>query len=143
MKQTVYTQNILDATSGEIIQKQWLTKEAKNTQHFVKMYLEDLVSLQKLTHSDFRTLYSIAEFLEYNTNQFFLNKERREDLAIRANIKINTLNMCISRLVKKNLLIKIGSSLYQMNPKIFFNGEEIARAKYLEVTLRYNICETC
>lgn len=143
MKQNLYTLNSVDTNTGEIVTKQWLTREAKNTQHFVKLYLEDLTSLYKLPHSDFRTLYSIAEFIEYNTNEFFLNKERREQLAIKANVKVNTINQCISRLVKKNLLLKIGASNYQMNPKIFFNGEEIQRNKYLEVVLRYNICIDC
>lgn len=143
MKQAVFTQNTLDATTGELVQKVWLTKEVKNTQHFVKLYLEDLASLHHLTHSDFRTLHSVAEFLEYNTNQFFLNKERREQLAVNAKVKINTINQCISRLTRKNLLIKLSSGLYQMNPKIFFNGDEMARAKYLEVVIRYNICQTC
>lgn len=143
MKQTLYSQSTVDVQTGEVIQKQWLTREAKNTQHFVKMYLEDLSTLHHLANSDFRTLYSIAEFLEYNTNQFFLNKERRQELAIKANCKLNTINHSIAKLVKKNLLLKVGGNLYQMNPKIFFNGEEIERSKYLEVTFRYNICRTC
>ncbi len=142
MKQNLYTENQVDE-NGELITKRWITRQAVDTKHFVKLYLEDLKAIYHLAHAQFRTLMALSEFLEYNTNQFFLNTERRNELAIKANVKLNTINQSISKLVKKNLLIKISSNTYQMNPKIFFNGDEIARGKYLEVTFRYNICETC
>lgn len=142
MEKHVYTETIVDS-DGEFVQRKWITKKAQNTQHFIKMYLEDLKLLNKLSFSDFRVLHSLVTYLEYNTNQFFLNKERRAELAQTCTITSNTLNTCISRLCKKNLLIRVSNSTYQMNPKIFFNGEELQRAKVLELKIRYEICPDC
>lgn len=143
MSKTVYTENTLDPETGELVSRKWITRKVSTTDHFVKMYLEDLMNLNKLSNADYRTLYSLAVYLEYNTNQFFLNKERRQELADQAGLKFNTINQSIARLIKKNLILKIASGLYQMNPKIFFNGDELERSKILEVVIRYEICADC
>lgn len=143
MAQHIYTENTIDIETGELIARKWITKKAKSTDHFIKMYLEDLTQLNKLTHAEHRLLLHLSEYLEYNTNQFFLNKERREEMASITNMKPTTFNQSLTRLVKKNLLIKVSSFTYQMNPKIFFNGDELERVKILEVIHRYVICPDC
>lgn len=139
----LYTLTTEDYQTGEIISKQWLTKKAASKDHFVKLYLDDLKLLKKLTNADHRVLHNLSILLEYNTNQFFLNKERRQEMADLCSLSINTLNQSISRLCKKNLLIKVSSFTYQMNPKIFFNGDELQRAKVMELTIQYVICPDC
>ncbi len=143
MSKTVYTENTVNPETGELIARKWITKTVQNKEHFVKLYLDDLIKLKRLSNADYRTLYGLAVYLEFNTNQFFLNKERRQELAEQAGLKFNTINQSLARLIKKNLVLKIASGLYQMNPLIFFNGEEMARGKILEVITRYVICEDC
>ncbi len=143
MKQHIYTSSVIDGDSGEVVRKQWITRKAVNTEHFIKLYLDDLRLLSKLSNADYRLLFNIVIYLEYNTNMFFLTKGRREELAQICDLKMSTINCSVARLVKKNLLIKIDSSQYQMNPNIFFTGEELERAKILEMTIRYEICPDC
>lgn len=88
-------------------------------------------------------LQVIEKYLEYNTNEFYLNVKRKEELVGITGLKFNTISQCLTRLVKKNLLIRVSNSTYQMNPLVFFKGEDIERAKYLEMTIRYEICPKC
>lgn len=143
MKKVLYTHNTVDTTTGELIQKEWFTKQVLSPEHFVKMYIQDLTSLNFLTHAEYRILIQLATILEYNTNNFTLSKERRVALAKLATITVNTFNQSFARLVKKKLILKVESTIYQMNPKFFFNGEEMKRAKMLEVVLQYQICPDC
>lgn len=141
--QTVYTSNTVDASTGELIQKTWITKKVKDTDHFVKMYIGDISALYKLPNAQHRLLVTLSEYLEYNTNEFFLNKQRREEIALKCNSTINTLNQGLARLIKKNIILKKASNVYQMNPLIFFNGEEMKRTKILEAVIRWEICDEC
>lgn len=141
--QTVYSQETVDFTTGELTSKTWIKKQAKSAEHFVKMYIEDLASLNFLSNADYRLLVQLATLLEYNTNNFTMTKERRAVLAGLCGITIGTFNVCFARLVKKKLILKIESAIYQMNPKFFFNGDEIQRSSMMKVVLEYQICADC
>lgn len=142
MKKNVFTENTIDA-DGVITSKRWITKEVNSIEHFVKLYLDDLRLLSKLTASQHRVLQSLVMFLEYNTNEFFLNPTRRKQIADQSDITINTFNQALSRLVKKNFILKTSANTYQMNPKIFFSGDELSRSKILELSVRYILCPDC
>ena len=139
MAKTVFNETTIDEATGEVKHRRWINKETASKSKFIKMYLEDLSALRRLTHAQFRILVEICPFLMYNTNDFYLNKERREELAINIGVEKNTIDKGISRLMKEALLIKSSSGVYQMNPKIFFNGDEIERDKILQVTLTYRL----
>ncbi len=143
MTRRVYTENTVDAETGELTQQKWITSTVKSVDHFIKMYLQDISDLNHLKLSEHRILTTLAKYLEYNTNEFVLYKDRRDQLSKETGLAYNTIYQGISRLVKKNLLIKVGSNGYQMNPKIFFNGDELSRANILEVVHRYVICPEC
>jgi len=138
-KSTVYSRSVMDGTTGEVIQKEWVTRKVVSNVHFVKVYFEDISTLFKLSHSSFRVLYSLAEYIEYNTNDFHLNRLRRVEISEKCQITLNTFNSSFAKLVQKNLVIKLGGSSYRLNPKIFFNGEEIERMKVLEFKITYDI----
>lgn len=140
MKKTnIFTDTIIDE-DGVVKQKRWLSKEVKDVPHFVKMYTDDLCKLMGLTHAEYRILINIQELTEYNTNVFFLNKERREQLANISVVKFNTVNVAISRMMKKNILIKEGSSMYRVNPALFFKGDDLNRDKILQLVISYKLC---
>ena len=147
MKQNIFTKQVVDHETGEVTQTIYLTKELKSADHFYKVYLQDLGKLIGLTYAQYRILHTLAQYAEFNSNDFFLNKERREQISETCNLKVNTLNQSISRLMKKNLIIKLGSNMYKINPTILFNGTEQERLRVLQngVTLgiKYNVCKKC
>lgn len=124
---------------GEVLQRRWISKEANSRSKFIKMYLEDLSALRKLTHAQFRILFELCTYLTYNTNDLYLNKQRREEMSEKIGVAKNTIDKGISRLMDEELLLKTASGVYQMNPKYFFNGDETERDKILEVVLTYKL----
>lgn len=142
-KKTVYTEIKEDYDTGEITQRRRIVKQVATREQFVLMYTEDIAKLYTLSHAEYRLLSALALYIEYNTNEFYLNMKRKEELINMTGLKFNTISQCLTRLVKKNLLLRVSNSTYQMNPLIFFKGEDIERAKYLEITTRYEICPEC
>lgn len=140
-KNTIFQENIADVLTGELTTKRWITKTQVKRQDFVLMYTQDMAKLKGLTNAEYRILIVLNKYIEYNTNAFYLNKLRREELANETGAKYNTVNQSISRLIKRNLLHKLSNNTYQMNPQLFFKGEEIERSKLLELTIQYQIEE--
>lgn len=142
-KKTVYTEIKEDYKTGEITERRRITKQVASREQFVLMYVQDIANLHTLSHAEYRLLSTLAKYIEYNTNEFYLNLKRKEELMELTNLKFNTISQCLTRLVKKNLLLRVSNSTYQMNPLIFFKGEDIERAKYLEIITRYELCPDC
>lgn len=142
-KKTVYTENTLDADTGELTTRKWITRSNVGRQNFVIMYLDDIGKLNKLSPATTKLMNAMCVYLEYNTNEFYVNPQRKQELVVYTGLKLQTINQGITQLVKKNLLLRISTGTYQMNPLVFFKGEEIARAKYLELIIRYEICPDC
>lgn len=142
-KKVVYTDTKENFETGEITERRRIVKQVATRESFVLMYIDDIAKLHTLSHAAYRLLVTLAKYVEYNTNEFYLNMKRKEELVNLTGLKFNTISQCLTRLVKKNLLIRVSNSTYQMNPLLFFKGEDIERAKYLEMTIRYEICETC
>lgn len=138
MKSVVFAENKIDS-DGVLSEKRWITKQVKTTEEFVKLYTKDLCKLVGLTHSEHRILINIQKLTEYNTNVFFLNKSRRQELADMSSVKFNTVNVALSRMMKKNILIRESSSMYRVNPQLFFKGDDLSREKVLQLVLSYQL----
>ena len=78
----------------------------------------------------YRILFELGKISEYNTNKVSLDKEKREEIA--KSCQMASINQAISILTRSNILIKKSSTLYVINPRILFNGEETERLKMLD-----------
>lgn len=139
--QRIYTENILDQETGEIIPRRWITKEVKNTDMFIRTYISDIGILARCSGAETSVVLCGLKYLDYNTNILYIDSKRRIELAECGNLKLNTVNTAISRLVKKNIFIKQSSSAYLLNPTLFFYGTDLDRSKVFELTVKYNIQE--
>lgn len=135
---TVYTENILDQETGEIIPKRWITKKAETTEMFVRTYVDDICKLAKCNKSEQSFILCSLKYLDYNTNELVLTPGRRTEISQCADIKMNTLNIAVSSLYKKNILIKVEQKTY-LNPKLFFFGTDIERNKCFNLVINYQI----
>ena len=141
MIQTVYTQTVLDPETGELIPTKWIKKEVKNRDMFIRTYIQDLGILGKCSGAEQSTILCSLKYLEYNTNVLYINALRRKEICECSNITINTLNSSISRLVKKNILLKKSSGTYLLNPQLFFFGTDLEREKIFSLSIKYVVLE--
>jgi hypothetical protein len=140
MATTVFTENVVNAETGELISKKWINKESSR-ENFVLLYMEHIGTIAKLSQGQLATLVAIAELIEYNTGDFSLHPLAIQRVANSSKLSIGTIRNAITALKKKNLIQSKGTNWYTVNPKIFWKGTELERNKQFEVTYRWNIKE--
>lgn len=135
---TVYTQTELDKETGELIPTKWITRKNLNQEQFIRAYIQDIGALAKCSGAEVSTILCSLPYLEFNSPKIILNPERRHLICNCANISLNTFNSALSRLTKKNLLVKTGYNTYELNPKLFFYGDDLTRDQ-LVISIQYDI----
>ena len=128
------THQEFDFSTGEMIHEsktKEIVKYVKDKPHFILVYLEDLSGLLKLDNlSDIKVLACIWEMSGIETGEVFLIKSRKEQIAEKTQLTYRVVEVSISRLAKKGLIIKGDegrSGLYYINPNYFWKGQEISR----------------
>lgn len=139
-KKVIFTENTVDG-DGELTSKRWIEKKIVSKEHFIQAYIADIGALARCSGAEQSVILCSLQYLDWGTNKLYIDNKIRQEIAVCGNIKINTVNTSISRLVKKNILIKLSSSGYMLNPKLFFFGSEVDRDKIFELVIRYHIDE--
>jgi len=135
-----FSEESIDYSTGELRSKRWLKRGEMDGDKFFKAYVNDIGVLKKCTPNEIGVLIECFQYVDYNTNEVILNSKRRLDMSIALECSKNTINVSISRLMTKGLLLKTDGTL-TLNPKFFFYGDDINRSKVLELVIQYNIVE--
>lgn len=141
MQQHIYTKTQVDE-NGEVKQYEFLTRKVKNTEQFIRAYLDDIAALAKCSGAEQSVVLCCLKYLDYNTNELVLNSQRRKEICECGNLKLNTVNTAISRLYKKNIFVKDDNRTY-LNPKMFFYGTDLERHSKFKLSINYEICQDC
>lgn len=139
MAKVVFTKETQDMQTGEIVKREIFRKQVANTEQFVRAFIEDIGALAKCSGAEKGVVLCSLQYLDYDTNEFILTPERRAAICTCGDIRPDTVSSAISRLLKKNIIIKKSGSTYILNPKIFFYGKDLARASIVEATMVYEI----
>lgn len=99
--------------------------------NYVKTYKGAIELMKVLSSTEYRVLHVIAMHLEYETNKIYIDKEHRIKLATLADTALDTINRVIPNLIREGFMIKVSSSMYQVNPSIYFSGNESERLKLI------------
>jgi len=129
-KRNIFIQHSVNQETGEVTDKMWVTKQAMKYAKFIKYYAEGSEYLELLTHGQYRVLFELAQYTEYNTNVISIDKNKKDIIAAKCNMKY--INQVISILSRSNILVKLSSNSFMINPRILFNGEETERFKILQ-----------
>lgn len=115
---------------------------------FIRIYLEDIGGLLKLTDGEIKVLQCIWQICEFNTGRVVLVSSVKKDIEeiLKANgneIKIRSISNIISSLTKKEILIPVPerTATYLLNPRYFWKGEEIERGNVFRLILEYKLQE--
>jgi hypothetical protein len=111
---------------------------------FIRIYLEDIGGLLKLTDGEIKILQCIWQICEFNTGKVVLVSSVKKDIEeiLEKNgsgIKVRSIGNIISSLTKKNILIPVPerTATYLLNPQYFWKGEELERGKVFRLILEY------
>ena len=137
MPHIIKTKETLDFTTGEVIHKEILRKHVENKEQFMRTYTKDIGALAKCSGAEQSVVLCSLKYLDYDTNELILTQTRREEIALCGNMKVNTVNSSISRLISKNIFIRKGSNHFILNPQLFFYGKDLERARIVKATITY------
>ena len=136
---SVVEDNFVDFESGEVkIARKTITMNVPYDK-FIKIYLEDFSGFLNIGKGEIRVLSYCWQISEYNTGRIYLVKKIKEEMSAVVKIKIESIDNIIYKLVRKNLLISEGTSVYRLNPKFFWKGDESERTNVLQVVVNYKL----
>lgn len=118
---------IVDITTGELTDLH-ITREV-NTDDFIMLFLKSFPQMMDLTGNQLKLLIicwrsctlnpnNTTEGNIVNNNPYFKNIVRESGL----NLSDASINVEMSRLTKKGIIIKRGFGTYMLNPEYFFRG---------------------
>ena len=137
--QTVYTAQILDHITGEIKESKFIKKSVKDVDEFLILYIKHIALIARLPHYQLQTLLCLAPCIEWNTGEFTLDTRTMDKIISCSGIKEQSIRNSVSALKKRNILQRIKSNWYKLNPDIFWKGSELERQKSFEVTYQWDI----
>ena len=124
---------IVDGQTGELLQEQTTTQTASKTIRtaeppYIKLYIEDMLYMSDMPKTFTNLTYSLVKRANY------ANDEEGLCVALTGFVKekickecgweeTRSLNNALSKLVKGNILKRLGTGTYQLNPYLFGKGE--------------------
>ena len=141
---------MIDKSTGEVFRNETLVEyETKlpSEPPYVKLYTTDLGNLFRLPVGTTGVLMCLVTMADYN-GVIALNKYLRDSIAERLNAKPSKngkpsnsiVNKAITDLLNKEIISRIGSSTYQLNPSLFARGkwrDIYEQRKAFKVTITY------
>ena len=133
-------EHVTDMQTGQIVEERRIFTKKVDKEKFMMVYLESMGSILKINSPiEYKVLLTLWEMSEFETNRIILVKDIKKEIAERLGYVFKTVENAVSRLSKKNLLIKKGTAIYYLNPKYFFKGSEIARSNAFKVIFNFDI----
>jgi len=117
---TAFKQTTVD---GDGVVKEEVTVSKLNQEpEFVKLYLADIIKLHGLSGVVNDVLNGMLRYMTYD-NQIPLHKSFKNNIANNLDIKVNTVEHCVRKLVKAGILYREERGLYTADPHLFGKGK--------------------
>ena len=114
---------VIDHETGEVKS----TSKLKNIKidkepNFIKVYIADLCKLNNIPKSGNNTLNELLKLTDYQ-NEIVLNSHIKGRICEKLGVAIGSLDNTITRLIKGEILERIGRGTFRLNPNLFGRGE--------------------
>ena len=139
LKKVTYEEETIeiDNETGEVVKvKNTKTAIVSTEPDFLKLYLSDIKRIFSLEKNVSLVLYSIILRMGYD-NKFVSVKDTKELIAKDTGLKVETIDVAISKLKKESILIPISKSVYLVDPNLFARGKW-NKLKDLRLCINYN-----
>ena len=122
------------------------TKELRHSkkvkrEDFIRVYLGDYKGLMGIRSAmEFRLLIYLFNSEKWNQyDAIILYKPQKKEVAQELGVGVQSISDALSRLIKKELVIRVDRGMYKLNPKYFFKGNESARYKIISTGVDYEL----
>lgn len=140
-KITYIEENIkINAETGEISEQE--TKRVikiPREEDYVKIYIKHINYLNNLPNGLDEIIYALLKKINYQ-NQIVINSAIKRQIANELGKTFNTINQYITKLVKNDILIRVDTGIYYLNPIFYGKGswkEILELRKELEISIEY------
>lgn len=123
-------------TASEEVQE--FKAQSNSELHFGKVYYQDRQRLKNISKIQILVHLELSFYSGYNTNQVILDKTVKDDICDDLNIASSTLDNALTTLVKHQLISRIGTSKYLLNPYHMGKGNWSENRKIRD-NITYNI----
>nr|DAF03196.1 MAG TPA: replication protein [Caudoviricetes sp.] len=140
LKKVTYEEETIeiDNETGEVVKvRNTKTAIVSTEPDFLKLYLSDIKRIFSLEKNVSLVLYSIILRMGYD-NKFVSVKDTKELIAKDTGLKVETIDVAISKLKKESILIPISKSVYLVDPNLFARGKW-NKLKDLRLCINYNL----
>jgi|SaaInlStandDraft_4_1057021.scaffolds.fasta_scaffold20456_1 hypothetical protein len=107
---------------------------------FVKLYLDDIVRLNDLPKSSSKVLRGMIKYMSYNSD-IVINAGLKRIIAKEIGIKEQSISNAITGFIKKDIMTRVETGIYMLNPELFAKGSwtdvRKLRNKYVELRITY------
>jgi len=139
---SVHVTDIVDMETGEIVDSTInTTKYLANTKEEFYLMYSSMVLILK-SSSDVRMKLFAALLERYSQGQeFVMSKSLKLIMAEETGCKPRSFDAAFTSLIKDNIIVKIGTQLYKINPRHVFQGSSKNRHKAVIEIL--TVCKEC
>jgi len=137
-KVTQTFQNQVIDQNGEIVETEIdKTINWGKEPNYVKLYLDDILYLSDLPKGYNSILYAFIKEMGYG-NKLVLNAALKRMIAKDVGLGVSSVNNALSKFVKGQLLKRIDTGIYLVNPQLFGKGEWKDISK-IRLTAKYDL----
>jgi hypothetical protein len=118
-------ESVTDRLTGELLS---LTTEVTDINtipaepNYLKLYIDDLGLLNKLSGGETRALIHIAALANYD-GEMVLPLAIKKRIAESAGVKVATISDTLTKLIGKGIIKRLDATLYVLNPDLFAKGK--------------------
>lgn len=119
------THRVMNDLTGELMLMTTATTDINSVPtepNYLKLYVDDLGLLNKLSGGEARALIHIAAIANYD-GEIVLPLLIKKRIAEKAEVKVQAISDTIVKLISKGILKRIGSAVYMLNPDLFARGK--------------------
>lgn len=123
-RKTVYSEvrTTLDEQGSVVEQQKTQVIQFPSEPPFIKIYISDLTRILGLPLGVQSLLTALISKMDYE-NVITLTSRKKQEIAAKVNIKIQTFDNYLLKMVESGILRRIGRGEYQANPEYFSRGE--------------------
>ena len=132
------TVEYIDHDTGEIVaEKKFKSVQVEKEPPFIKVYLEDIATINNLPPAASKVLNLLIQHMGYN-NMVPMLKTFKEMICKSLDIKMNTLEKVVRVLLDSGIIHRFSRGLYILDPNLFAKGrwEQI---KELRLVIEYDM----